>query len=154
MVPRRYGIPLFIGLVATALALGGALAHLYELANKMSLGRDDYFTVQQIYQGWNRLGFVLLVEAAALLALAIIARGDRPMLRPVLLAIFGLVGAQIVFWSYTFPANQATQNWTLIPANWEVLRAQWEYSHAAGAGFQLLTFCALGYAAIFARHRA
>jgi hypothetical protein len=29
-----------------------------------------------------------------------------------------LVAAQIVFWTVTFPANQATHNWTVIPANW------------------------------------
>jgi hypothetical protein len=59
--------------------------------------------------------------------------------------------AQAVFWVWTFPANIATENWTIAPPNWEALRAQWEYSHLAGAGFQVLTMCALIVAALARR---
>ena len=45
-----------------------------------------------------------------------------------------------IFFIWTFPANQATGNWTVMPADWEALRNQWEYSHAVNA---LLTFLAL-----------
>lgn len=38
---------------------------------------------------------------------------------------------QAIFWIWTFPANQATHNWTMLPADWQSLRVQWEYSHAA-----------------------
>lgn len=58
-------------------------------------------------------------------------------------ALAGLIMAQAIFWWFTFPANQATQNWTLQPGNWEQLRQQWEYSHLAGALFQALTLSAL-----------
>jgi hypothetical protein len=34
-----------LALMSTALALGGALAHMLELPNKISLSRDQYFTV-------------------------------------------------------------------------------------------------------------
>ena len=64
------------------------------------------------------------------------------------MALGGLVGAQIVFWVWTFPANQATANWTQQPENWEALRAQWEYSHLAGAGFQALAMSALSVAVL------
>ena len=46
----------------------------------------------------------------------------------------------MVFWSFTFPANQATANWTVLPEGWQALRARWEYSHAAGA---VLNFAAV-----------
>jgi hypothetical protein len=62
-------------------------------------------------------------------------------------ALACLAAAQVIFWTYTFPANVATQNWTSVPANWEDLRRQWEYSHAAGAIFQMLAMCALIVAA-------
>jgi len=45
-----------------------------------------------------------------------------------------------VFFTWTYPANRATHNWTVAPANWEQLRMQWEYSHAVNA---LLAFAAL-----------
>jgi hypothetical protein len=44
---------------------------------------------------------------------------------------------------YTYPANAATANWTILPENWQTLRARWEYSHAVGAIFQLVSFIAL-----------
>src|SRR4029077_5854020 len=34
---------------------------------------------------------------------------------------------------WTFPTNQATSNWTVVPKNWNELRIQWEYSHAVNA---------------------
>jgi len=37
--------------MATAIALGPALARLFELPNKINLSKDDYFTVQPIYAG-------------------------------------------------------------------------------------------------------
>jgi len=62
---------------------------------------------------------------------------------PTLAALLCLVGAQAVFWIFTFPANAATSNWTLVPEEWESLRRRWEYSHLAGAGFQVLAMSAL-----------
>jgi hypothetical protein len=49
-MPRN--IAFFIALMATALALGAALAHALELPNKIVLSRDDYFVVQKAYRGW------------------------------------------------------------------------------------------------------
>ena len=60
-----------------------------------------------------------------------------------LLAFLCIVGSQVVFWTFTFPANQATVNWTEIPENWEALRTRWEYSHAAGAGLNLVAMISL-----------
>jgi hypothetical protein len=136
-------IVFFIALMATILALGSALAHAYELPRKISLSRDAYFTVQSIYAGWDRLAFVLLIQLSALLTLAWLSRQEPSVLWPVIVALVGLIAAQIVFWIWTFPANKATQNWTTIPENWETLRRNWEYSHLAGAIFQLICAAAL-----------
>ncbi|MGD9615410.1 MAG: DUF1772 domain-containing protein [Alphaproteobacteria bacterium] len=133
----------FVALLATSVALGGALAHAFELPNKIGLGRDAYFVVQQIYAGWNRLGFVLLAELAGMIAVIYLYRGEARVLWPAGAALAALIAAQIVFWVWTFPANQATANWTRQPANWEALRAQWEYSHLAGAAFQTIAMAAL-----------
>ena len=50
------------------------------------------------------------------------------------------MAAQALFWIYTYPANQATGNWTQLPTEWMTLRAEWEYSHAAGAVLTLTAF--------------
>jgi hypothetical protein len=138
----------FIALMATILALGGALAHAYELPRKIGLSRGDYFTVQSIYAGWDRLAFVLLVQLVSLLMLVWVVRGEAAVLWPVIVALLGLIAGQTIFWIWTFPANQATQNWTTIPENWETLRRNWEYSHLAGAIFQLISAAALIVAAL------
>ena len=54
-----------------------------------------------------------------------------------------IVGTQIIFWTFTFPANQQTNNWTTLPESWERLRTQWEYSHAASAVLNLLALIML-----------
>ena len=58
----------FVALLATSFALGGALAHAFELPNKIGLERDAYFVVQTIYSGWDRLAYVLAVELAGMIA--------------------------------------------------------------------------------------
>ena len=71
---------------------------------------------------------------------AILARRERRVLVPTVLAILLVLGAQVLFWTYTYPANKATANWTVQPDNWLRLRQMWEYSHLAGACLQLLFF--------------
>jgi hypothetical protein len=62
------------------------------------------------------------------------------------LASFLLIAATLaIFFVWTFPTNQATNNWTVAPKNWNELRSQWEYSHAANA---MVTFAALVCVAI------
>src|SRR5262245_21402541 len=146
--PRYCDTVMFVALLSTALALGGALAHLLELPNKIGLPRDDYFTVQHIYDGWNQLAYVLGFQFLSILASISLSRGSRRILWPVIIALAFLVAAQGVFWVFTYPANAATANWTEIPLDWEHWRRQWEYSHAVGAVFQLGSFCALAVAAL------
>lgn len=143
----------FVALMSTAIALSAGLAHAFELINKMALDKEAYFTVQQIYAGWNLFAIVLLIELAAILAVIVLHRRQRIPVIAASLALGGLIGAQVVFWTYTFPANAVTQNWTVQPENWQALRDQWEYSHLAGALFQLIAMAAL-CVAVIARDKA
>lgn len=141
----------FLAIMVTALALGAALAHLYELPNKIGLSADDYVTVQQNYRGWHYLG-IAVIASLVLSALLAWFEWKHPA-RGVLALIAALCIAVnlILFFSFTFPANRATENWTTLPENWESLRQQWEYAHAAGAGLYLLALASLTLALIVDR---
>jgi hypothetical protein len=133
----------FISLLFTALSLGPALAHILELPNKIHLSREDYLTVQLIYRGWALLAIVIFGALISTLILTLMVRKTRKVFTLTLTGLLCIVGAQIVFWVFTYPANQETNNWTQMPANWPVLRNQWEYSHAAGAVPSLIAMIAL-----------
>jgi len=126
-----------------ALALGPSLAHLLELLNKISLGREQYFTVQGIYSGWALLGIVIFGEIISLITLTFLLRQERWPLYWALLALACVIGAQAIFWIWTYPTNVATNNWTEIPDNWQTLRVTWEYSHAVGAGLNISAMLSL-----------
>jgi hypothetical protein len=140
---RFSGVAFFVALLASALVLGPALAHVFELPNKIGLSRDEYFIVQKAYRGWNQIAWVLIVQVVSLFAAAILARSERRVMVLTLLAALCVLAAQGLFWTFTYPANVATANWTLQPENWTRLRLQWEWSHAAGALLQVLGFCLL-----------
>ncbi len=133
----------FLALLFTALALAPALAHLLELPNKIGLSREDYLTVQQIYRGWALLGFVVVGALLSNLVLTIVIRTKPRAFVLTLIAFLCILGTQVVFWTYTYPANQETGNWTMLPANWLELRRQWEYSHAASSALNLLALISL-----------
>jgi ABC-type cobalamin transport system permease subunit len=135
----------FLSLLFAALALAPALAHLLELPNKIGLSRDDYLIVQQIYRGWALLGIVILGAVLSTLILTILVRKRPNEFALSLVAFLCIVGTQLVFWTFTFPANQQTNNWTVLPENWTTLRVQWEYSHAASALLNLVAFVALAF---------
>ena len=130
----------FIAIILTALALVPAGAHLLELVHKITLDRAQYLTVQQLYRGWAFLGAVLIAALLANLVLTIRSRRQGRPMRLAAIATLLLAANLTIFFIWTFPANQATGNWTVMPADWEALRNQWEYSHAVNA---LLTFLAL-----------
>jgi hypothetical protein len=127
----------------TALALVPGGAHLFELPNKIGLPRDAYFVAQGLYRGWALFAFVLFGALGADLALAA-ALWRRRRRAPARLALAaGLLVALTlaVFFTWTYPANLATENWTRMPPDWETLRRHWEYSHAANAGLTFLALC-------------
>jgi hypothetical protein len=57
-----------------------------------------------------------------------------------LTALLCLGATQLIFWTFTYPMNVATNNWTITPQDFEAARRQWEYSHAVNA---VLSFVAL-----------
>jgi hypothetical protein len=147
-----YDLLFFLAILATLLSLAPGLAHLFELPRKMRLSRDAYFTVQQVYRGWDLFGIAIVAQLAALVLLAARSWQEHYLFRPVCAALVLLVAAQALFWGFTFPANVATHNWTRVPADWQSLRRVWEFSHAGGALCQLLGLCCL-IGALFARVR-
>ena len=130
----------FCSLFFVALTFVPSGAHLLELPNKIGLARDNYLVVQQIYSGWAMLGVVVFGALLSTLALTVLTRRRRGEFGLACSGFLCVSTAHLIFWIYTFPANQATRNWTTLPDGWERLRAQWEYSHAAGA---LLNLAAL-----------
>lgn len=136
-------IALFVAVVSTAISLSGALAHVFELSNKIALPQDEYFTVQKIYLGWWQFAYAICIQIVSIAAVMILARRKSARFWCALTALLCVLAAQIIFWVYTQPTNAMTQNWTLQPDNWQSLRSQWEYSHAVGALFQLLALFAL-----------
>jgi hypothetical protein len=145
---RTYDVLLFVAMLASAMALGGALAHLFALPNKIGMPQEDYFAAQAAYRGWSLLGLLLLVQLASIVAVAVLSRREPRIFRPLVAAAIFLVAAQAVFWAFTFPTNVATRNWTVAPDDWQRLRARWEYSHAVGSLFQLLVTVSLILAAL------
>jgi hypothetical protein len=131
----------FAAVILTAFALVPSGAHLFALLNKIDLSSEQYFIVQNIYRGWDLFGVVLCGALVANLVLSLLLRrrGGPPFILA-LLALGCVAWTLVVFFVWTYPANQATNNWTTIPDNWEHLRRQWEYSHAVNA---VMTFAAL-----------
>jgi len=132
-----------VAIIFTALAMAAAFAHLLELPNKIHMTRDDYLTVQYIYRGWALLGIVVLGALLSTLALMILGRHDRRLFIGALIALLCLVTTQIIFWTFTYPVNKTTHNWTVVGTNWQALRARWEYSHAVAACLDFAALVAL-----------
>jgi hypothetical protein len=130
----------FLAVVLTALAFAPAAAHLFALPNKIDLAQEPYFVTQNVYRGWALLGVLTFAAPAVNIALALMLRDDRAAFVLALAAFLCGLATIAIFFTWTYPANVATDNWTAVPDNWARLRAQWEYSHAASA---LLTFAAL-----------
>jgi len=141
----------FLALVLTALALVPGGAHLFAIANKIGLAAEQYFIVQNIYRGWSLFGAVPIAALVANLLLAILQRGRGAAFMLALTASACIALTLVIFFTWTYPANQATNNWTSIPADWEYLRRQWEYSHAANALITFVAFCAVALSVLTAR---
>lgn len=135
---RKLAHFLAIALTAAAMVPGGA--HLFAMAAKLGMAQEPYFTVQQIYRGWALFGIAIFGAVFANAWVAWIVRRQSHSFRFALAASLLLVAMLAIFFAWTYPANQATQNWTVAPSNWADLRTQWEYSHAVNA---VMTFVAL-----------
>jgi len=133
----------FVTLILTALALVPSAAHLFALPNKIGLAQEQYFTVQAIYRGWALFGIVLFPAVTANLLLAGMVRRERKPFWLALTAGLCLAGTLVIFFTWTYPANQATANWTRAPENWTALRAHWEYAHAVNAVIAFAALCSV-----------
>ena len=142
----------FAAVVLTALALVPGGAHAFALLNKINLGAEQYFIVQSIYRGWALFGVVLLgaLLANVVLALMLLRRGGAAFLLASL-AFCCIALTLAIFFVWTYPANQATGNWTSIPDDWKQLRVQWEYSHAVNAVMTFVALCSVTLSALTAR---
>ena len=133
----------FASVMLTAIAMAAGFAHLLELPNKMSLARDEYATVQQIYRGWALLGIPVVAALICTIALAIGVRRRPPEFPLAMAAALCIALSLAVFFTFTFPANRETQNWTVLPDHWQVLRQRWEYSHAVSAALYFVALSLL-----------
>jgi hypothetical protein len=129
-----------LAVVFTSLALVPVGAHLCSMVSKLQLDGDAYLAAQRAYDGWNLFAVVVIgaLISSLALAIALYRSGERYVVAA--LAFLCLAGAQAVFWTFTYPMNVATGNWTRLPPKWEFLRMQWELAHAGGA---VLNFIAL-----------
>lgn len=132
-----------VAILTLAVAMAAAWAHLLEMPTKMTLSREDYLTVQQIYRGWALLGIVIIAALVATAALTWQERRVPGSFRLTLIATLCLVVSLGIFFAFTFPANQATENWTVLPDDWHTLRQQWEWSHAVNAILYLVALASL-----------
>lgn len=125
---------------SVALCLIPAGAHFFERAHKMALSPADYMVVQQIYAGWSFFGIAVVLALLTTLAHTIAVRRNRAAALLSFASFVTLMGTQAIFWTWTYPMNVATQNWTRMPADFGAARRQWEDSHAVSA---VLAFAAL-----------
>lgn len=135
-----------LAVIITGLSLIAPAAHVFELLNKIGLPRAEYFTVQQIYNGWWIVGLLLPLAFLTNVGNAISLRGNKTGMVLSIAAAALIALNLIIFILFTQPANAATQNWTVQPENWEALRVQWEYSHAINAAVNFLAFCCAVFA--------
>jgi hypothetical protein len=136
---HRNALPLSAVLLV-AICLVPAAAHLLELPRKLAMPPAQYMIVQDIYAGWALFGIPILAALILTAMHAATVRADRVAFALSIAAFLCLAATQVIFWSFTYPMNAASANWTRMPDNFEAARRQWEYSHAANA---VITFAAL-----------
>ena len=138
--PSLYGLDALriITVVSVAIYLIPEGAHFFEMFNKSKLAPGEYMIVQRIYNGWALFGVAIVLALGCTLFHAI-AMWRHPWSRRLSLASFAsLIGTQAIFWSFIYPMNSLTENWTAMPDNFEAVRRQWECAHATSAGATLL----------------
>lgn len=140
----------FLAIVLTALALVPGGAHLFALPNKIGMDQDNYFVAQAVYRGWALFGIVIFAAIGANLLLAVALRAQKMAAALALIAAACIAMSLVVFFTWTYPANVATDNWTTMPDNWEDLRTAWEYSHAVNAALTFAALCATTLSALAA----
>ena len=121
MTPRAISIVQILMLICLGIILVPAGAHLFELPNKMALAPADYMITQRIYAGWAWFGLPIFLSMALLAIHAVHwFETTRSAMWLSLIAVVALIAVtQTIFWSFTQPMNELTQNWTVTPADVE-----------------------------------
>ncbi|MBO0734636.1 MAG: DUF1772 domain-containing protein [Methylocapsa sp.] len=149
----RTGFTGWLAIILNAVALVPAGAHLFALPNKMRLSESDYFVVQSVYSGWQSFKYVFIAALVINIILAILLHRQRLPFVLSVIAVLCTAAFFAVFFIWTYPANQLTSNWTVIPSDWQGLRQQWEISHAANALIIFIGLCCVSWAALLSRPR-
>jgi hypothetical protein len=136
----------FSSVMATAMTMSAAMAHLMELPAKMHYEPPLYARLHRtLYPTFGKTaGPAEAVAVASTVALAWLDRRPRRRASRLMFAAAGcLAAAHGIFWSVVQPANVEMMHWPLdaIPQDWENWRNRWEYGHAIRAG---LVTAALG----------
>lgn len=150
MAPRLLPIVQILLLACLGVILIPAGAHFFELTNKMALAPSDYMIVQRVYAGWAWFGLPIFLSMALLAIHAALVQHNKTAMWLSLASVLLIAITQTIFWSYTNPMNELTQNWTITPTDVEQARRQWEYSHALNAVITFAAFITGGLAVIAA----
>jgi hypothetical protein len=142
---------LFLAVILTALMVVPGGAHLFAMPNKIDMSQSEYFVAQSIYRSWSLFGIVIFAALALNVLAAVMLRDQGAAFWLATTAAVLIVINLVIFFIWTYPANQATNNWVTVPANWEVLRTQWEYSHAVNAFVSFAALCSVAWAALLVR---
>lgn len=140
----------FFSLLFVGLSLAPGLAHVLQMPHKMDLSGEDYLRVQHLYAGWAWLGVVVMGALVSTFVLTVLVRTRLRQFTLACVALGSVFVTQVIFWTFTFPVNQQTHNWTTLPVNWMTLRERWEYSHVTAAVFDLIAFIAIVLAVLAA----
>jgi hypothetical protein len=153
-----------VAIMLVAFTLAPALAHAFEFPGKKRLTREAYLTVQTIYYpGFTLLGLAEPGSLIAVIVLVLLTPAATPAFWLTLIALLGLLGMQVVYWTLTHPANKywlqggsvslgniGRSFFSFDPASlsgsrvaggevdWTRFRDRSEYSHIIRAGLSLL----------------
>jgi hypothetical protein len=152
-------------IILVAIAMAPALAHVFEFPGKMRLNRDAYVAVQAIYYpGFTIAGMSEPLSLIAVIVLLLYTPLDTAAFWLTIVALFGLLAMQVIYWTRTHPTNKywlqsaegtlgnvGTVFFAFDPTghsrqtemDWTKLRDRWEYSHITRAGLVFLSFLSL-----------
>ena len=143
----------FSSIMAAAMTMSAAVAHLMELPAKMQYEPPLYVRLHRtLYPTFGKTAGP--AEAVAVVSTATLAwmarRQGRRSSRLTVAAAGCLAAAHGVFWSIVQPANVEMMRWPLdaIPQDWANWRNRWEYGHAVRAGLVTTALAALTWSVL------
>jgi hypothetical protein len=86
------------------------------MPHKMDLSGDEYLRVQQLYAGWAWLGLIVMAALVSTFVLTVLVRQRLRQFALACIALGSVFVTQVIFWTFTFPVNQETHNWTTLPS--------------------------------------